>query len=256
MPANYLALADSLEAEIVDLGPDVRLPSEHQLCAANQVSRVTARGALQELERRHLVRRTRGSGTFTALRIPYPIRPGTSPSWSRVILDAGHIPSYRFLSVTVAEASLATARALRLTPGDPTVRIERIGSIDGQAATHQLMHFQHECFGAEPTDAIHSLLKAHQSTTALLARRFGIDLERSATRAELEPIDAERAAAIDLIGRPMAWRTETVNRSRRDQRPIEHTQTWLRADCFRVFMELGPTDSPSPFDTPDHKRTP
>ncbi len=256
MPANYLALADSLEAEIVDLGPDVRLPSEHQLCSTNRVSRVTARGALQELERRHLVRRTRGSGTFTALRIPYPIRPGTSPSWSRIVLDAGHTPSYRLIDTTVAEASRSTARALDLDPGDPVLRIERIGSIDGQAATHQLMHFRPDCFGSETVDAIHSLLETHPSTAALLAERFGVELERLATRAELQPIDAKRADAINLVGRPMAWHTETVNRSRRDQRPLEHTKAWLRADSFRVFMELGPTDNSSPFDPHNDERTP
>ena len=95
--AAYVHLADVLGADIDRMAPGARLPSEHDLAAAYDVSRITARGALQELENRHVVRRTQGSGTFVALRLPYPIRPGELPSWSGLVAAAGHDPSYRYL---------------------------------------------------------------------------------------------------------------------------------------------------------------
>lgn len=253
--SHYIALADRLETDLDDLEPGARLPSEHQLCAANRVSRVTARSALQELERRHLVRRTRGSGTYAALRIPYPIRPGTAPSWSAIVLGAGHTPSYEITDVAAVPASDATARALTLSPGTPVLRIERVGLIDGQPAAHHVMHFVTDAFGSDPTTA-RMLLDRHRSTTVLLANESGIEIERASTRCELRPVDSGCAESLDLVGRPMAWRTETVNRSADDGQRIEHTTAWLRADSFRVYMELISEDEPSPFETPSSERTP
>ncbi len=249
VPASYLALADSIEAEIALVRPGVRLPSEHQLCASHEVSRVTARSALQELERRHLVRRTLGSGTFTALRMPYPIRPGTSPSWSQIVRAAGHEPSYRIIDVDHVRGEPATVRALLLAPATDVVRIVRVGSIDGEPAAHQTMHFPLDTItpSAAGPGAVAQLLAEHPSTTALLADHAGIQLERAVARTDLRPIDTGRAAELELTGRPMAWRTETVNRCRHSHRPVEHTEAWLRADCFEVFMEIGPSDGLPPF---------
>ncbi len=250
MPSNYLALADALEAAITQETPGTRLPSEHALSSAHAVSRVTARSALQELERRHLVRRARGSGTFTALRLPYPIRGGTSPSWSQIVLDAGHVPTYDFLTIQECAADEATTRALSMRPGSPVVHIERVGLVDGQVATRQSMRFDSTVFGAAVPEQVYQLLTEQPSTTSLLADHFGVKLERWATRAELQPISIEAGADLQLTGRPMAWRTETVNRCRRTLRPVEHTTAWLRADNFHVFLHVGPADGPPPFASP------
>jgi DNA-binding transcriptional regulator YhcF (GntR family) len=63
---RYKALGSLLREQIVAgrYPPDSRLPSEHQLSARFSVSRVTARQAIQLLERERLVRRIRGSGTY------------------------------------------------------------------------------------------------------------------------------------------------------------------------------------------------
>lgn len=254
MAAHYLALADALEVEVRGLQPGARMPSEHQLCSANGVSRVTARSALQELERRHLVRRTRGSGTYAAHRIPYPIRPGTTPSWSAIVTDAGHTPGYEVLDISLQPASEPTAHALRIDPATPVMRIARIGTIDGQPAAYHLMHFSTAAITADPA-TVRSLLEANQSTTKLLADEFDIAIERSATRADLRPIDIDRAETLDLVGRPMAWRTETINRSSDDHRPVEHSEAWLRADSFQVYMELSSSDGASPFAPQPDERT-
>ena len=65
-PPRYKTLGGMLREQIVAgrYPPDSRLPSEHQLSARFKVSRVTARQAIQLLERERLVRRIRGSGTY------------------------------------------------------------------------------------------------------------------------------------------------------------------------------------------------
>jgi len=63
---RYRALAEMLKQQIVSgkYLADSRIPSEHQIAARFNVSRVTARQAIQVVEHEGLVRRIRGSGTY------------------------------------------------------------------------------------------------------------------------------------------------------------------------------------------------
>lgn len=62
----YRQLADLLAARIRsgELAPGSRIPSEHQLAAAYNIGRPTARQAIDTLVRKGLLRRRRGSGTY------------------------------------------------------------------------------------------------------------------------------------------------------------------------------------------------
>lgn len=66
--ARYLAVADDLSRRIAanKLKPRARLPGEHELARTYAVSRVTVRAALSVLERKGLIARQAGIGTFVA----------------------------------------------------------------------------------------------------------------------------------------------------------------------------------------------
>ncbi|MEL7210703.1 MAG: GntR family transcriptional regulator, partial [Actinomycetota bacterium] len=215
-------------------------PSEHQLADRHGVSRITARSALQELERRHAVRRHRGSGTFVARRLPYPIRAGMAPSWSGAVRAAGHEASHRLLTATTERATAAIGRRLLLPRGRSVVRIERLGSVDGEVAAHQCSWLP-----SADTPRLAEVL-GDSSLTETLQVRYGLEPARWWSRAELRTVPAPIARLLELPGRPMAWRVESVNRTspgaESDARPIEYTVGWLRADSFRVLLELGPTE--------------
>jgi len=66
---RYLEIADRLAAELVGCAPGTRVASEPELADRFGVGRAAARSALQELERRLLVRRVQGAGTFVNRRI-------------------------------------------------------------------------------------------------------------------------------------------------------------------------------------------
>jgi DNA-binding GntR family transcriptional regulator len=240
-PTTYVALADALERQIASLVPGTRLPSEHELAAEHRVSRITARSALQELEQRHAVRRARGSGTYVALRIPYPIRSGSPPSWSQIVRSAGHQPSYRIDSVETVRAPADVARRLLLPPRRPVVRLERLGLVDGHAASFQRMWFP-----APLVPGLARHLGSDTSATAALLDVYGLHSQRWWSQAELVPSPPRVAAELELVGRPLVWRVNSVNRCASRQVPIECSLGWMRADCFRVFLELGPTDGVTP----------
>src|SRR4051812_24191639 len=66
--AMYLQIADRLRAEITEgaYEPSGRLPSEAQIMSRFNVSRVTVRLALEQLDKDALIERRKGKGTFVA----------------------------------------------------------------------------------------------------------------------------------------------------------------------------------------------
>lgn len=227
-----------LEAELLEMQPGVRMASENQLAATHGVSRVTARSALQELERRHLVRRTRGSGTFVALRIPYPLRSGVAPSWSGLVRDAGHRPSYVVLAVDTQPCPAPIASVLQLRAGQPVVRLERLGFVDDMVAAHQLSWIP-EALVPGFREALVSTETDTVSTAAILQQRYRYRPDRLWSRAELLTVPGAIADQLELIGRPLAWQIMSLNRCRANKVPLELSMGWLRADSFQVVLELG-----------------
>lgn len=230
---TYLELADELERDVLRSSPDERVASEHDIVRRHQVSRVTARSALQELERRHLVRRVRGRGTFVARRLEYVVGPSMAPSWSATVRAAGARPGAELLSVTALECDEATAAALELEVGTPTVELRRRGTVDGLVATSSLSVVPRTW-----ADAVERAAGGGSLYEGF--RHAGLDVTRAWSCGELVTPPAEIAAQLGHEGRPPTWFLESVNRERRTGRNVEYARTWLRADVFRIRFVLGP----------------
>lgn len=236
---TYHELADELAEEIESLLPGDRLPSENELVARYGVSRISARAALQELERRMLVRRTRGSGTRVALRLSYPLRAGTTPSWGQLVRAAGHTPAYIVDSIRSERANAAIASALLIGRGRTVTRVQRRLFVDDEVAACQTHWF--------PIDEVPDLADHHDPSGSLagtLTGHYGIQLDRSWSRAKLAVPTVEIAADLELTGRPPTWRVESVNHCLQRRRPVEYAIAWNRPDVFDVMLELGPSDGP------------
>lgn len=233
---TYLELADDLEERITKLEAGTKLPSENELAAEHEVSRITARAALVELENRHLVIRTRGSGTYVGLRIPYPIRAGMAASWSATVEAAGHTPEHRILRIEDERASAKVARDLLIPRGRMVVRVERLNLVDGTVTG-----FQTSLLPAADVPRLAEVLHG-SSLTGTLIEHYGLAPERWSSQAELATVPSDVADRLDLTGRPPAWSINSINICAKLQRPIEVTHGWMRADAFRVFLVAGPGD--------------
>lgn len=238
---TYHRLADDLARAIEEMQAGDRLPSEHELVARHDVSRITARAALGELERRHLVRRARGSGTFVALRLDYPVTSAGPPSFSDVVTRHGHAPSHRIEEIRTLRPPRDIREVLALRPGAMTVRVRRIGLVDGDVVNHQT-HW----IPAALVPGLRRELETRDSLFRTLVEAYGFDPRRFWSRAELATVTPDIAEALGFEGRPQAWNIESCNRCRRTGRIIELAHGWLRADAFRVRFEHGPTDGATP----------
>ena len=110
-----------------DTGSTSELPPEEQLAKELNVSRVTIRSALKDLEQEGLVLRIHGKGTFInpeARRIQANL--GAMAEFSAVIQQNGYDPRMKLLGVRTEAAPEQLAKRLNLFPGAELIRVEKL----------------------------------------------------------------------------------------------------------------------------------
>lgn len=230
----WLTLSDRVRAEISQLRAGTPAPSEHELANRFSVNRLTARAALQELERSGHVRRYQGRGTVVAHKLTYRIGPDWVPSWTRTVAALGVRPR------TVVEHS-ATRRArtderieLDLGPHDRVIQLDRLRLCDEESAGYQT--------SVLPTAAVPGLRETigeGGSVYDALSQHYGYEPGRAWTRVEQVTAPGWVAERLGLRGRPPMVFIRGRLDCLRTSRPLELTYAWLRADYFSVVVEIG-----------------
>jgi len=126
----YVQLARKLGQAIRDghYQADEALPSERLLSESLDVSRVTARKAIDQLVEQGLIVRRRGSGNYIAPRIEQPLSRLTS--FSEELHQRGHTPSSKWLERGITSAVPDEQLSLGLSPGARVARLERLRLAD------------------------------------------------------------------------------------------------------------------------------
>jgi GntR family transcriptional regulator len=171
---KYQRVRDALRGEIANATSGTLIPSEHELCAEHQVSRITVRRAIDELIQEGLLVRLHGRGTIVA--------DGTHPrpelmdlrGFHRQMSDEGHRVSSRVLAQGIVVAPAEVSTALDLRAGAPVVRLDRLRSVDGTVD-----HLTREWLDAgEFADVVAEDFTAH-SLFAYLGEHHDLTLTRS-----------------------------------------------------------------------------
>lgn len=128
----YLQLVEILEAKIRDsMTPNEKLLSERELTQAYGVSRITVRLALHELEKRGLVYKKHGKGTYVSeIREP-AVDLSSAYSFTDQMRRIGKIPQTYILLLRTIEANDYVAKQLQLQLGERVVELERLRLADG-----------------------------------------------------------------------------------------------------------------------------
>jgi GntR family transcriptional regulator len=126
----YMQLARKLGQSIRDgrYKPDEALPSERVLAERLDVSRVTARSAIDQLVEQGLIIRRRGSGNYIAPRFEQPLSHLTS--FSEELRRRGYTPSSRWLQRSIVLAKIDEQMSLGLSSGAKVARLERLRLAD------------------------------------------------------------------------------------------------------------------------------
>jgi GntR family transcriptional regulator len=128
--ARYEQIAGYLRSLVADAAPGDRLPSEAELCARFDVSRMTARQAVQLVAAEGRIERRRGAGTFVRSR-PVPRDLGSPLSFSGSMRARGMTASSQTLRRGEVTPNEDECRELGLDTDDPAYELERVRLADG-----------------------------------------------------------------------------------------------------------------------------
>ena len=134
----YMQLAHKLAQAIREgqYQADEALPSERVLSESLDLSRVTARKAIDRLVEQGLIVRKRGSGNYIAPKLEQPLSRLTS--FSEELHQRGFKPSSRWLTRGFAMAAPDEQLSLGLTTGQRVARLERLRLADAVVMAYEL----------------------------------------------------------------------------------------------------------------------
>ena len=143
----YLQLVDQLEMEIRNsmLAND-KLSSERELTKMYGVSRITVRLALQELEKRGLVYKKHGKGTYVSEITDSAVDLSAAYSFTDQMKKLGKTPLTKILSFRLIEAPESIAQQMQIKPGDLIFEIERLRIANGIAMMIERSYVPHSLF--------------------------------------------------------------------------------------------------------------
>jgi GntR family transcriptional regulator len=215
-----------------DWPPGALIPAEPDLAAELGVSAGTVRKALAGLERRRLIERRQGRGTYVAAE--------TSERalfhFFRVvdIEDRTHAPTSLVLDCRTAPATAEDAAALSLPEGEAVHRIERIRALAGQPVILERILLPAARF---PGFALPVLRESEDELYVLYQRDHGVTIARAEERLGAVAATPEQAAKLMVWpGAPLL----EIARVAYDlaERPVERRITWLDTRLHRYHARL------------------
>ena len=230
---RYLEIADVLETELAHVPVGARVPSEHTLATRFAVSRPAARAALQELERRLLVRRVQGAGTFRRGRVGYAISVTTPPSFTETVRRAGAEPGSRLITCEARRAAEPERARLGLPPGTAVWMVERAFTVNGETAG-----FATSVLPRRLLPGLDRELTDDTSLHTVLRRRYGLTVVRHRYQLGFDVPPPRIAEHLNGGDRGPIWLAESLNRAAVGPF-IEVSRTYMRPDVLNVVFELG-----------------
>jgi GntR family transcriptional regulator len=149
----YAQIKDALRARILDgsYAPHSQMPSEHELCAMFDVSRITVRQALGDLQKEGLLFKLHGKGTFVSK--PKAFQNVTSlQGFAEAMSSMGYEIVNQLRSFRIVKAERHVAAKLNLPEGAPVAEIHRVRLLNREPVSLELTWVP-EAFGKRLANA-------------------------------------------------------------------------------------------------------
>jgi len=219
------ALRDAIEQRV--LGPDDALPSERQLAADLDVSRITVRKAIEALVAEGFLVSRQGSGNFVSARIDKNFAKLTS--FSEDMRSRGRNPHSVWLKRAQGTVNPEEALKLALSPGSLVYRFHRVRFADDAPMAIETATVN--------ATALPSLDAVGDSLYEAL-ERFGARPVRALQRLHALLLNAEQAQLLQAHVGDAGLLVERLGYLR-DGRAVELTQSVYRGDTYDFVAELS-----------------
>ncbi len=214
-----------------DLSAGDLVPSEQDLTTAFDVSRITAKRALNELADAGLVVRERGRGTRVLARPPVPAVTSSIDGWLENISLMGLSTEAQVLELTYVDAGDDIASALEIEPGTEVQKAIRVRRLDGQPMSYLVTYVPADIGRDYDQDDLNVMPLLH------LLERAGVDVASARQTISATLADAGVASALECpSGAPLIEVRRVVRN--RDERPVEYIRVLYRPDLYRFEMSM------------------
>ncbi|WP_114296324.1 GntR family transcriptional regulator [Anaerobacterium chartisolvens] len=232
-PKYYIVKKKILEMiDREEVGPDGMVPSERELMSMFEVSRITAKKAVDDLVKEGYLYRIQGKGTF--------IKNDTLnqdlvsiTSCTEDIAKMGMTPSKQLLAAEVMAADQARMRKLQLCRGDKVFMVKRVYSADNHPLNLTTTYLPCKLFpGIEGYDfgaeSIYHVLESKYNTRITKATRT--------IEAVLAADEVSEILKIDEGEPILLFRAVTLGIVNGKEIPIETFKSYYRTDKLKFYI--------------------
>lgn len=212
-----------------DLAAGAQVPSEFELAAQMQVSRMTARKALDSLVSSGILYRRRGKGTYVATSVvDYNLT--SMQSFSRTLQARGYEVTTRILKIDTLPATPELAQHLHVEVGSTLLLIRRLRMVGGTPAAIHTAYLDNAIYGALTKVDLtqHSLLESMQRLTHL-PMAYTID------SVQADGARPDEARLLEIGKDKPVLRVEGVSYLEYDE-PSHYVQAVYRGDMFKMTV--------------------
>jgi GntR family transcriptional regulator len=219
------ALREAIDQHV--FGPDEALPAERQLAADLSISRITVRKAIDGLVEEGLLVRRPGSGNFINAKVEKNFAKLTS--FSEDMRARGRTPRSVWLKRSAGTVTPEEALRLRLSPGAPVYRFNRIRFADD---VPMCLEYETIVASALPSlDAVdvsmYEALEAHGCRPVRALQRLSALLLNAEQAKLLQAKEGDAGLAVERLG------------FLRDGRAVEFCRSIFRGDMYDFVAELS-----------------
>jgi GntR family transcriptional regulator len=237
-PTSFVPLYHQLKEIIIEnienniWNPGDKIPSEHQLREQYDVSRNTAKKAIEDLVQDGILYRVQGTGTFVS---KPKIEQSLSGfySFSQVLKEKGLKPTDIILEVKIEKASTKIAKALKINKDDEVIMLQRL-----RCANEEPIILESSYLPKKRINDVEKIrLVGDTPLYDILANEFNIVV--NSAKETFEPVLVRDYEEIHLgvkEGYP-ALLLERVAYDRLKQ-PVEFCKSIVRGDRCRFYTEL------------------
>jgi GntR family transcriptional regulator len=206
-----------------------QIPGELELCALFDISRTTARKAVDTLVRAGYLRREKGRGTFVVEKLVAGLANGVCGFYDDMAVQGIAIDT-QVLQQRQVTLPPRIAHALRLPPDAEGICIERVRLVSSVPLLIVISYL--------PYDLCPNLLHDELSggLHVLLREKYGLCVSRSRRYMEAVPANDYEAGLLGIKPGAALMLIESTSYLE-DGRPLEYYRAWHRGDRVRFVIE-------------------
>ncbi len=229
----YNQLKESIVSDISAgrYAPNQRLPSERELSAHYNVSRMTVRQALLELARDGMIYTRTGKGTFVAEpKIDQRLR--TLSGFTQDVNARGGRPSSRVLEFKIFPATPDVAAALRLAPGTEVFMLTRLRLADSTPLALETAYLPVQLF---PGLLDHDFTV--ESLYSVLENEYNCALTQAEQTIEAALAGKREAELLEVVSPAAIFKMQRMTMTS-DGFPVEYVVSVYRGDRYKFHSVL------------------